>query len=88
MPKSLTRTASKAIFLTSAATLALVAAPAFAQNTQAQDEGNEAQDSGGLTEIVVTAQKREEGLQDTPIAITAVCAGYLQPSANNAQSGV
>lgn len=39
-----------------------------------------AQDSGftGLENIIVTAQKRAEGLQDTPIAISAVSAAALE----------
>jgi iron complex outermembrane recepter protein len=40
-------------------------APAFAQAT-AED------DTSALGEIVVTAQKRAESLQETPLAITAV----------------
>lgn len=35
------------------------------------------QDSQGLTEIVVTAQKREQNLQDVPISITALTADTL-----------
>ena len=31
-----------------------------------------AQSAGVLEEVVVTAQKKEENLQDTPIAITAI----------------
>jgi iron complex outermembrane recepter protein len=47
---------------------ALLAQPTtFAQETAASDES-----SGGLQEVVVSAQFREEKLQDTPIAITAV----------------
>jgi iron complex outermembrane receptor protein len=46
-------------------------APAIAQTmppaTQAQSD-----DNGGVADIVVTAQKRSERLQDTPISITAV----------------
>ena len=38
----------------------------------AQDAG------GGLEEIVVTAQKREQSLQDVPIAVTAVTEESLQ----------
>ncbi len=41
------------------------AAPAYAQDTTAQ------QPAGGLEEIVVTAQRRAENLQNVPIAITA-----------------
>jgi iron complex outermembrane receptor protein len=41
----------------------LAAAPALAQD---------AEDVGGLQEIIVTAQKREQSLQDVPIAVTAL----------------
>ena len=34
--------------------------------------------SSGLQEIVVTAQKREQGLQDVPVAITAITQDMLQ----------
>ncbi len=46
---------------------ALAAAPAFAQESGAQ-----------LEEIVVTAQKREQNLQDVPIAVTAISQTALQ----------
>ncbi|MEM9288403.1 MAG: TonB-dependent receptor plug domain-containing protein, partial [Pseudomonadota bacterium] len=42
--------------------------PAYAQE----------QDFTGLEEIFVTAQKRVEGLQDTPIAISAISAAALE----------
>ncbi|MFN5758029.1 MAG: TonB-dependent receptor, partial [Sphingomonadaceae bacterium] len=51
--------------------LAGFTAPAFAQATA--DEDNSA-----LGEIVVTAQKRAESLQETPLAITAVPAAQLE----------
>ena len=54
-----------------AAATSLNAAPAFAQ-----DEEN-----GGLEEIVVTAQRREESLQDVPLAITAFTEEDLERSA-------
>ena len=38
----------------------------------------QAEDSGGLQEVIVTAQYREENLQQTPIAITAITAQDLQ----------
>ena len=50
---------------------ALIAAPAFAQ-AAGPDQGNT------LTEIVVTAQKREQNLQDVPISITAVTQDVLR----------
>lgn len=46
--------------------LAMSAAPAFAQDDTAE------QPSSGLNEIVVTAQKTAESIQDVPISITAV----------------
>ena len=50
--------------------LAGISAPAFAQAA--------AEENTGLEEIVVTAQKRTESLQETPIAITAVPAAQLE----------
>lgn len=55
--------------------LAVLAQPAFAQNNAAQG----AQDNPyGLGEIVVTAQKRAESLQDTPLAVSAVTAEMIE----------
>jgi iron complex outermembrane recepter protein len=48
----------------------MVAAPAFAQGAAEEDTANH--------EIVVTAQFREQKLQDVPIAITAIDAATLQ----------
>lgn len=50
------------------------ATPALASADSATAEGD---DSGGLTEIVVTAQKRTENLQDTPIAISVLSSEQL-----------
>lgn len=55
-----------------ATVLGLASNPAFAQDAGAEE------DQGGLNVIVVTAQKRAEGLQDTPIAITAVSGEALE----------
>jgi iron complex outermembrane recepter protein len=51
----------------------LTGAPTVAQNVQAQ-----AVPAGALEEVVVTAQFRQQKLQDTPIAITAVDAALLE----------
>ena len=51
------------------ASLLVLAAPASAQ---------ESEDYSGIGDIVVTAQKREENIQDVPIAISAVGRQYLE----------
>ncbi len=55
---------------TALASVALLPAQALAQ---AAEETN-----SGLEEIIVTAQKREQSLQDVPIAVTAITADSLQ----------
>jgi iron complex outermembrane receptor protein len=55
-----------------ASLLALVSAAA----AQAQEAPQE--DTGGVPEIVVTAQFREQNLQDTPLAITAINSEILE----------
>lgn len=52
-------------------------APAQAQD-QANDDGTSASQQGGVTEIVVTARKREESVQDVPVAVTAVSGETIQ----------
>ena len=54
--------------------LAIPAGPAMAQDQPEADEGA----SSGVEEITVTARRREESLQDTPIAISAVTGDGLQ----------
>ncbi len=54
-----------ALSLTTALSVTGWAAPVFAQDTSAQEDGT-------LGEIIVTAQRREENLQDIPLSITAV----------------
>jgi iron complex outermembrane receptor protein len=58
--------------VSSLAIMAGMSAPAYAQD--------EAEDTGGArsTDIIVTAQFREQNLQDTPLAITAVNAEMLE----------
>jgi iron complex outermembrane recepter protein len=50
--------------------LALCAAPSYAQTAPVED--------GGLSDIVVTAQKREQNLQDVPAAVSAFSAEAMQ----------
>ncbi|NVE96025.1 TonB-dependent receptor [Altererythrobacter lutimaris] len=58
----------------SSSALALLASPAVAQDAE---QGEAADDAGGLNVIVVTAQKREENLQEVPAAISAFSADDL-----------
>src|SRR5262245_42445585 len=68
-----------------AVTLAtLLAAPLAAADQPARDEqSGETQATGktekgqGVEEMVITARKREENLQDTPIAVTAISGGEV-----------
>ena len=52
----------------------LIASPTFAQTT----EEPAAEETGGVTDIVVTAQRREESLQDVPLSIVAIGRDALQ----------
>lgn len=61
-----------------ASTALLGAAPAFAQDA-ADDQAVE--DSGGIGEIVVTAQKRAENAQSVPIAISVFSGSALNERA-------
>ncbi len=54
-----------------------LAVPAHAQDAASQGEKPEAQE-GGLETIVVTAQKREQNLQDVPAAVSAIGGADLQ----------
>ena len=61
-------------------TASLIACPAYAEDQSPQsDTGQEVQhDGSSLEEIVVTARKRKEDIQDTPISITALTAAGLE----------
>ncbi|QNA84365.1 TonB-dependent receptor [Sphingomonas sp. So64.6b] len=62
------------ILLAAASSVALVASgQAVAQEAQPQaaNSSGQAAESSGLDDIIVTAQKREQSLQDVPISITA-----------------
>ena len=54
----------------------LLASTAMAMPAIAQDSATE--DTGGIGDIVVTAQKRAENVQDVPLAISAVSSEYLE----------
>ncbi len=54
---------------------AMVMAAFVAPQAQAQDAGAQ---SGGLEDIVVTARKRQESVQDVPVSVTAITAVQAQ----------
>ena len=62
------------ILLASAAAVSLFGVPAFAQTA---DQPGAAPTGGGLEEIVVTARKRSEDIQTTPVSITALSADTI-----------
>lgn len=62
-------------FLKSTTALAVLATGGIANSANAQDQD---QDSVGIDQIIVTARKREESLQDIPIALTALSASDIQ----------
>ena len=76
----------KSILLFSAATTLIAGVPAIAADPAATTDATapetsteaEPQNSDGLTEIVVTATKRETNLQDTPISISVMNADDLK----------
>jgi iron complex outermembrane recepter protein len=61
-----------AAILGTAVLMLLPEAPSYAQNAP----GNEA--SSGLQEVVVTARRRAENLQDVPLTVTAITADTIQ----------
>ncbi|MDB5397753.1 MAG: TonB-dependent receptor [Rhodospirillales bacterium] len=61
--------------LAASAIAAGFAFPAFAQNAAPADQSTAS--TGGLEEIVVTAERREEKLRDVPIAVTSFSAATL-----------
>ncbi|KTF68943.1 MULTISPECIES: TonB-dependent receptor [unclassified Sphingomonas] len=71
-------------FATALLASAAWASPAFAQSAEPQPAGPAAQqpqESSGIVDIVVTAQKRAESVQDVPIAISAFGTEALQERA-------
>lgn len=68
----------RAIIVKLLATVAVVSCPAAAASAQQADSETQAASVGGLEEIVVTARKREESMQDVPASISALSAGELE----------
>jgi iron complex outermembrane receptor protein len=68
----------KAALMTTAAVIVTsMAAPALAQT--GEGSGQAARDEGfALDEVVVTARRREERLQDVPVAVTAISGAEIQ----------
>src|SRR3990170_366663 len=65
--------------------LCIVAVPIHAQNTGGSSEALEGL---GLEEITVTARRREENLQDTPVAVTAFTGEALEMRAASSVDAV
>ena len=61
-----------------AAFAALIAAPAFAQDSTAADASQTVDEATDGGDIVVTARRREERLLDVPVAVTALSAQQLE----------
>lgn len=57
-----------------------VGSPAFAQDQAAVNQEDPALSSPRVEDIVVTANKREETLQDTPVAVSVVGAQEIERS--------
>src|SRR5690606_18377744 len=71
----------RSIYLASTAlvmgAIGVMAAPAWAQDDAASAEASAAQAGGGVEEIIVTARKRQESVQDVPVAVAAISAQQI-----------
>lgn len=59
---------SKFLFTTSLISIALAGSPAVAQSAPGPSDTEDQSQAGGLDVVIITAEKRDENLQDTPIA--------------------
>ena len=66
--------------VTASALTLLLSAAAHAQQTSAAAKDNAAKEINKLEEIVITAQKRPETVQKTPLAITAISGDDIRES--------
>jgi iron complex outermembrane receptor protein len=73
MTKTVTKTLSAALAAATLSVLSLQVPSAHAQTSTSDAASPE-----GLTEIVVTARRRTENLQDVPVAVTAIGAAAIQ----------
>jgi outer membrane receptor protein involved in Fe transport len=72
----------KSIYLISTAIAAVATAtPAWAQDDQPAPAAQESRSADGEQDVIVTAQRREQRLQDVPIAVSAFTAEGLQERA-------
>jgi len=81
MAAKLTRMAGRVSLTALLAGLGTLPAPAFAQDGTAAPVAplaGAARDDVGIQDIVVTAQRREQRLQDTPVSITALSSAALE----------
>ena len=67
-----------ALQIAGASLAVMSAAPAMAQSSQSASNAQAAASSGATGDIIVTAQRRAERLQDVPISITAISGDKLQ----------
>ena len=59
------------------ATAAIISYPASVASAQEAEMETQAKSAGGLEEIIVTARKRDENIQDVPASVSALSAGEL-----------